>query len=479
MLKKIQLLLFFIVVTSVVTTGLVAAYFMNAYSDEMNRNLLVTADALFEKEWRAGVSFEEAAQTCQRVFLQSGRAIRMTIVASDGTVVYDSNEPSEEMENHADREEIADAIRSKDISFKKRFSNTLGVQMLYMAKYHESADLVVRTSIPMLAYKDRMLQMRGSLFGIMLIALLVYSLLGYHFARKWTRPLISLKNSTEMYKHSNYFPRIQNLSDDEVGILAAAFNNMADDIEKKLQDLETQNRKLALLEEMRAEFVANVSHELKTPLTSIRGFIDTLRNTKIEDPAVAERFLEIIDIEAERLHQLINDILQLSEIETMGKGDEEARVFELDRLVADVAQDLKKTADQKNTIISVEPSESLPVLADPYRIRQVLINLLDNAIKYGKEDGRISIHVRREPDRFVSIQVSDDGEGIDEEHLERVFERFYRVDKSRSREVGGTGLGLSIVKHIAQLYEGSVSVKSPKGAGATFTVHLKIAEDLL
>ena len=214
-------------------------------------------------------------------------------------------------------------------------------------------------------------------------------------------------------------------------------------------------------------------------LTSIRGFIDTLRNTKIEDPAVAERFLEIIDIEAERLHQLINDILQLSEIETMGKGDEEARVFELDRLVADVAQDLKKTADQKNTIISVEPSESLPVLADPYRIRQVLINLLDNAIKYGKEDGRISIHVRREPDRFVSIQVSDDGEGIDEEHLERVFERFYRVDKSRSREVGGTGLGLSIVKHIAHLYEGSVSVKSPKGAGATFTVHLKIAEDLL
>jgi len=313
----------------------------------------------------------------------------------------------------------------------------------------------------------------------MLTALILYSYLGYHFARKWTRPLIELKNSTEMYKRSNYFPRIQNLSDDEVGILTAAFNNMADDIETKLRDLEAQNRKLAQLEEMRAEFVANVSHELKTPLTSIRGFIDTLRNTKIDDMAVAERFLEIIDIEAERLHQLINDILQLSEIETTGKGDEETTVFNLEILVEDVVSELKDTASHKNTSIMVETPENLPVLADPYRIRQILVNLLDNAIKYGKEDGQVRVLLKREPDRFVSIEVTDDGDGIGTEHLERVFERFYRVDKSRSREVGGTGLGLSIVKHIAQLYEGSVSVKSRQGAGATFTVHLKIAEDLV
>lgn len=479
MLKKIQLLLFFIVVTSVVTTGFVAAYFMNAYSSEMNRNLLISADKLFEKELGDGSTFEEAARTCQSVFSQSGRAIRMTIVAFDGTVLFDSTENFEQMDNHADREEIAQAIETKDDSFKIRFSNTLGVQMLYLARYHDSADLVVRTSIPMLAYKDRMLQMRGSLFAIMLAALIVYSYLGYHFARKWTRPLIELTNSTEMYKRSNYFPRIQNYSEDEVGILAAAFNNMADDIETKLRDLETQNRKLAQLEEMRAEFVANVSHELKTPLTSIRGFIDTLRNTRIEDPAVAERFLEIIDIEAERLHQLINDILQLSEIETIGKGDEEATVFNLDLLVKDVASDLKDTAAHKSASIIVEAPENLPVLADPYRIRQILINLLDNAIKYGKEGGQVRVHVKREPDQFISIEVTDDGDGIEKEHLERVFERFYRVDKSRSREVGGTGLGLSIVKHIAQLYEGSVSVKSPEGAGATFTVHLKIAEDLV
>jgi len=228
---------------------------------------------------------------------------------------------------------------------------------------------------------------------------------------------------------------------------------------------------------MRSEFVANVSHELKTPLTSIRGFVDTLRNGRIVDPAVQARFLEIIDIEAERLHQLISDILQLSEIEGM-ESDLELQKFDLSALLDDVATLLDDKAGERQVSIIVEDSEPLPVLASQYRIKQILINLADNAIKYNRQGGRVYIRATREPDRMVAIRVRDTGEGIPADHLARVFERFYRVDKSHSREMGGTGLGLSIVKHIAQLYDGTATVESTPGVGSVFTVRLQIADDL-
>jgi len=146
--------------------------------------------------------------------------------------------------------------------------------------------------------------------------------------------------------------------------------------------------------------------------------------------------------------------------------------------VDDVATLLDDKATERHVSIIVEDSEELPVLASQYRIKQILINLVDNAIKYNKDGGRVYIRASREPDKIIAIRVKDTGEGIPPEHLPRVFERFYRVDKSHSREMGGTGLGLSIVKHIAQLYDGTATVESVKGAGSTFTVRLKIADDL-
>ena len=252
---------------------------------------------------------------------------------------------------------------------------------------------------------------------------------------------------------------------------------MAGQLEKEVHELEEKNEKLAELQDMRSEFVANVSHELKTPLTSIRGFVDTLRSGKISEPIVQERFLEIIDIEVERLHQLISDILQLSEIEGMN-SDPEHQHFDLSALIDDVATLLDDKATEGHVAIIVEECEPLPVLASKYRVKQVLINLVDNAIKYNSPGGKIYITAQREPEQMISITVRDTGEGISQEHLSRVFERFYRVDKSHSREMGGTGLGLSIVKHIAQLYDGSATVESRVGEGSTFTVRLKIADDL-
>ena len=233
----------------------------------------------------------------------------------------------------------------------------------------------------------------------------------------------------------------------------------------------TESRKL---QKMRTDFVANVTHELRTPLTSIRGFIETLRNGAINNPAVAGRFLEIIDIEAERLHQLISDILVLSEIEYLHE-DKDQESFNLNALIDDVAVLLDDAANAAKVALVVENAgEPLPVKANPHRIKQVLINLVDNGIKYNQPGGKVFITASRLADGQVSLQVRDTGVGINPEHQERIFERFYRVDKSRSRELGGTGLGLSIVKHIAQLYGGSARVESRVGEGSAFTVLLNI-----
>jgi two-component system phosphate regulon sensor histidine kinase PhoR len=231
------------------------------------------------------------------------------------------------------------------------------------------------------------------------------------------------------------------------------------------------------LQQMRSEFVSNVTHELKTPLTSIRGFVDTLRQGAMKNPEVAERFLEIIDVEAERLYKLISDILSLSEIEEM-KQDSDASVFDLNPLFDEVMVLLDDEAVAKHvTMITSEVeeiSEPFMVKANRYRIKQILINLIENAIKYNVDNGKVYISAERSSTDEVVLKVRDTGYGIAKEHLPRIFERFYRVDKSRSKELGGTGLGLSIVKHIAMLYGGNASAESTVGQGSEFTVTLKI-----
>ena len=225
------------------------------------------------------------------------------------------------------------------------------------------------------------------------------------------------------------------------------------------------------LEEMRSQFVSNVTHELKTPLTSIRGFVETLRSGALQDEAVAARFLDIIDIEADRLSTLIDDTLSLSEIEVM-KQDTALTEFPVGPLAEEVAHMLAGAAEERHVILSIEVEEGFVLKANRNRIKQLLINLVDNAIKYNREGGSVTVRGHRREDGRAEIQVSDTGIGISEEFRERIFERFYRVDKGRTRSTGGTGLGLSIVKHIAQLYGGSVLLESEIGVGSTFTVIL-------
>ena len=221
------------------------------------------------------------------------------------------------------------------------------------------------------------------------------------------------------------------------------------------------------LERMRSEFVANVSHELRTPLTSIQGFIETLKGEKISDQQTMQRFLEIIERQSNRLNNLIEDLLHLSKIESQ-EVKMNFRDINLEKLIKKIIQEYKDKIDKKKHKISLSFPSQLPLIrADIENIELALSNLLNNAIHYTPEKGRISISVS-ERINDIYIQISDNGIGISEEHLPRLFERFYRVNKDRSREFGGTGLGLAIVKHIIKAHHGIIGVKSQPGKGSTF-----------
>lgn len=228
---------------------------------------------------------------------------------------------------------------------------------------------------------------------------------------------------------------------------------------------------LRKLEKIRQDFVANVSHELRTPISSIKGYAETLLDGALYDKENAEDFIKIILSDADRLASLIDDLLNLSKIES-GKLELEYRRYRFFPIVEKVRESLKKTIAEKSISLKIEIPENLPeILVDETRIKQVLLNLIDNAVKYNRTGGDIIISARAIKD-FIQVNISDTGIGIPEKDLPRLFERFYRVDKARSRELGGTGLGLSIVKHILQAHNGEISVSSEEGRGTTFTFTL-------
>ena len=224
--------------------------------------------------------------------------------------------------------------------------------------------------------------------------------------------------------------------------------------------------RLKKLERAREEFVANVSHELRTPLSLIKGYVETLLDGAKDNPEVAGKFLQTINRNAERLRLLIEDLLTISELES-GRVTLDLQPVELLPLVEKVFGDLKTRANPKN-IQLLNRAPDLTVRADTGRLEQVLGNLIDNAIKYGRAGGTVTVGARAMDGAQIEAFVRDDGPGIPAEALERLFERFYRVDKARSREQGGTGLGLSIVKHIIQNHGGKVWATSQLRKGATF-----------
>lgn len=227
---------------------------------------------------------------------------------------------------------------------------------------------------------------------------------------------------------------------------------------------------LRRLEKVRKDFVANVSHELRTPVTAIRGYAETLLSGALADPVAAPKMVDIIHRQSERLSELVEDLLELSRLESR-----ELQLAETAINIAAAAQRaseaIRPKARARNTAIELQVPQDLFVLADPRGVEQVVLNLLDNAVKYTPPNGHVWLAARRVGDE-IELTVRDDGPGIEARHLPRLFERFYRVDKGRSRDMGGTGLGLSIVKHLVTAMKGDVHVESVPGQGSTFFVTL-------
>jgi len=294
------------------------------------------------------------------------------------------------------------------------------------------------------------------------------------------RPIEAIRNDelAELIDHANQIGGVTGAEIDVVGVMARRVRvrvaplagGRGQGAVAVLSDVTDLKR----LESLRRDFVANVSHELRTPIAAVRAAAETLQNGALADPAAAHDFVDIISRHSERLHDLVEDLLKLSRIEAQ-KLDLSPVGLDVGELVDHVVDLFALSASRHAVLLSRGQIErGLSVFADRRALEQVLANLVDNAIKYAP---RASVHISAaHSDGEIRILVRDTGPGIGEKHLPRLFERFYRVDRGRSRDVGGTGLGLSIVKHLAEAMKGRVSVESQVGRGSIFTVHLPQAE---
>ena len=307
----------------------------------------------------------------------------------------------------------------------------------------------------------------NNVFGI-IILLISVTLCSYIFVR-WIVDKFIYDKIKLIYK---------NISDNKAtpGYLEGVDLDRVDrDVAKWSENRDNEIEKLEIRESYRRQFVGNVAHELKTPIFNIQGYIDTLLDGAIEDPNINRKFLERANKSVSRMIYIVEDLDAITKLEG-GKIDIEEEPVDIIELILDVVDQLEMKAKKRNVSLVAEDSRlsRYMVEADVEKIKQVLINLMDNAIKYGNEDGEVLVRTF-DMDENILIEIADNGNGIPQKHLSKIFERFYRVDKSRDREQGGSGLGLSIVKHIIEAHNQSINVRSTVGPGTTFSFTLRKA----
>lgn len=300
----------------------------------------------------------------------------------------------------------------------------------------------------------------GFLFSYGIIYFFIEKFL-YHKVKIIYRTIHTLKSQGDS-KH-----KIQMSSD----VLNEINTQVADWADEKIKEV----KQLRTVENYRKEFIGNLAHELKTPIFNIQGYIDTLLESDLDDPELTRRFLSKASNSCDRLSDLVLDLDQMASLES-GEMPLDLQRFDIVELARNTVDLLEGSARQRNISLKLRnPNErAIHVEADPKKVQQVLTNLMVNSINYGRENGETKIHFFDMGDNIL-IEVSDDGMGMSVEHLPRIFERFYRVDKSRSRNEGGSGLGLAICKHIIDLHNQSISVRSTEGVGSTFGFTLKRA----
>ncbi len=377
---------------------------------------------------------------------------RITWIDEYGNVLYDSQADSQSMVNHLEREEVMEALES-GYGESSRYSSTLSEKQLYAARRLPDGT-VLRLSIVQMAVWTLVLGFAQPICFVILLALILSFLLASRLANKIVQPIneIDIEHPENYYGKENYKelePLLRHISSQRVQL-------------KKDQE---QIEQTALI---RQEFTANVSHELKTPLTAISGYVELLENGLVREEDIRP-FAGKIRVEAMRLTKLVEDIIDLTKLDN-GGAQMHWEVCDLYRIAENAADSLEVAAAAMDISLKVDGSSAL-MRGVPQQLYSIVYNLCDNAIKYNRRGGNVDVSVRQNAHNIL-LYVKDTGIGIPEESRDRIFERFYRVDKSRSKEVGGTGLGLSIVKHAVMIHHGSIDVRSSVNEGTEFIVPL-------
>lgn len=370
--------------------------------------------------------------------------VRITWISADGKVLFDNDVLADNMENHMDRPEVADAFL-KGYGESTRKSSTMDMRNFYYA-------VVLKDGTVLRVAKEArsMISVFKSTFPFAFLILVVIIglciIVSHYLTQQLLQPISEMAENmdgvTETSSYKELDPFLFRIREQHEDILAAARN--------------------------RQEFTANVSHELKTPITAISGYAELIENQMVDEQTQI-KFAGDIRKNADRLVSLVNDIIRLSELDQSSKKPEFTKV-DLYEVAEERVELLQSNAGKKNVILTLKGS-SCEITSNRGMMVELLDNLIQNAIRYNVTNGKVVVTVKKDGNKGVLL-VNDTGIGIPEEDQKRVFERFYRVDKSRSRETGGTGLGLAIVKHIVELHEGNVEIKSSLGKGTTVKVEL-------
>ena len=385
---------------------------------------------------------------------------RLTLIQPDGTVVYDSEEPASDMDDHDDREEVREALSSGHGS-SQRASTTLGEVMLYEAVLLDDG-MVIRVAQAQAGFLSILLSFVGPLVIIAAIVILA----SYFAARRESKRIIAplLDVDLDHPKHN-----MQQAYSEMVPMLER--------IESQRQELKRQVKVLADNDRMRREFTANITHELKTPLTTISGYAELISTGMVADEADVKDFTGRIYREAGRLTALVNDILTLSNLDEAERSDAQAasnvlgsvEPVDLPQMLENVVQRLEHVATKAQVVVELDAYPAM-VIGVQRLLDELAYNLVSNAIRYNRPHGFVTVTCDVDDAGRPFICVQDTGIGIPEDEQAKIFERFYRVDKSRSKARGGTGLGLAIVKHAATYHRATIDLKSEPERGTTITV---------
>ena len=403
------------------------------------------------------------SQIDKMTIVRKSDKVRFTLMDTSGKVILDSQADYTSMENHINRDEVRKALKD-GFAYARRKSDTLKMSMLYVSYLSAQGDYILRLSNPSSGLIDHIVIILPAILLSLGISLIVSIILASRFSKSITKPLYEI--SEELYKLKDQEAEFtfKKYKYNELNLIAETTKKMADIVNESIKNINFEKL-------IRQEFFANASHELKTPITSIKGYIELIENGMATDEKMQKEFMARIKKESQNMAALINDILMVSRLET-----KEAEVVITDiricPLINELIASLKPLAAEYD--VSIEMScKPIVIKANYGHMKELFNNLITNAIKYNKPKGTIKINVTVEGNDALFV-IEDTGVGISEESRPRIFERFYRVDKGRSKKMGGTGLGLSIVKHIVNYYGGSIKLESTLGVGSKFTVKLPI-----